>query len=177
MIRNLTCCRSMCFIHGDCTKFLSYFFLLLDTHAYCDPKWLNIDRWFQFKKKTNLMKQQKKIHSSKKAGPNNSIYVITTAIVSGLSKHVGNTCETQRNMKWCWNEWHGREMCGQLQCVSYSCVCECFWEEVSRKRNCYFWFFHKNYRIFFIKFNIKHKYKWIGKRWQWILCESCAFSS
>lgn len=72
---------------------------------------------------------------------------------------------------------NGRVMCGQLQCVSYSCVCECFWEEVSRNRNCYFLFFHQNYRIIFIKFHIKRKLKLIGKRWQWIKCESCVFCS
>lgn len=64
----------------------------------------------------------------------------------------------------------------QLQCVSCSCVCECFWEEVSRNRNfCYFWFSFKNYCTFIGKFLIKSQFKWFGKRWQWIPCESFRF--
>lgn len=65
---------------------------------------------------------------------------------------------------------------GQLHDVSCSCVCECFWEEKwVEKEICYFWFSIKNYRILSIKSMIKRKYKWIGKRWQWIARESFEF--
>lgn len=40
---------------------------------------------------------------------------------------------------------------------------------------CYFWFSFKNYCKFILKFMIKSQFKWFGKRWQWIPCESFWF--
>lgn len=45
----------------------------------------------------------------------------------------------------------------------------------SKKKFCYFWFFIKYFRIFFIKYMIEYKFYQIGKRWQWIPCESFEF--
>lgn len=75
------------------------------------------------------------------------------------------------------SEWSVEDVWPTSVCFVQLCVWMLLRRSESQKRNCYFLFFHQKSRLFFINSNIKHTFKWIGKRWQWIFCESFEFSS
>lgn len=76
-----------------------------------------------------------------------------------------------------WDEWERARYAANFSVFPAVVCVNAFEKKWVEKEICYFWFFLKKYRIFSMQFNIKRKYKWIGKRWQWIWCESYRFSS